>query len=403
MSYPTLHTLNSVRVCIEFCIIHYHVSFLFPTSGGFLSNSMMADNLISFFFVLSGFVTMHSNFAADFTLPGAKRAYISKKFHRVYPAYLFWFLLDLPGTIFDGTVNGSWSCPLFWLALASQPILLHSWLGCQHIAISNGVGWYLCTLFWLWILFPFMDHHNLFSSNPWSKIVCLYLVSLAGWGAFFQFNIVYTRALPLLRICEFLMGCLVAFTTERRLNGWLVLAVALLFPAYCCLTFLLPDLWPSEQLFGQCQLWIPRQTQDISPTIFLSKFALVYCILIHYLASTEVTGERPPMLQPLHWDCFKSLSTFSLHAYLCHYTVACGIRTFSQWLGIFNWWSLDTMLLTCYSMAYVSSQLESSLRMAYPFLSPEKRKAAPHSLLIIGPGAERGEKPEAHEQAPSPP
>ena len=321
MSYPTLHTLNSVRVCIEFCIIHYHVSFLFPTSGGFLSNSMMADNLISFFFVLSGFVTMHSNFAADFTLPGAKRAYISKKFHRVYPAYLFWFLLDLPGTIFDGTVNGSWSCPLFWLALASQPILLHSWLGCQHIAISNGVGWYLCTLFWLWILFPFMDHHNLFSSNPWSKIVCLYLVSLAGWGAFFQFNIVYTRALPLLRICEFLMGCLVAFTTERRLNGWLVLAVALLFPAYCCLTFLLPDLWPSEQLFGQCQLWIPRQTQDISPTIFLSKFALVYCILIHYLASTEVTGERPLCSSP-------STGTASNHSAPSPSTPTCVI---TQW------------------------------------------------------------------------
>ena len=50
MAYRTLHTLNSARVCMEYCVIHYHLSgFFSPSDGGLLSNGMVADNLMSFF------------------------------------------------------------------------------------------------------------------------------------------------------------------------------------------------------------------------------------------------------------------------------------------------------------------------------------------------------------------
>ena len=256
-------------------------------------------------------------------------AFISKRLSKVYPAYFTWFLLDIPGT----TVSTKEICPLFWLAIASQPVILHSWLGCQHIAISNGVGWYLCTLFWLWCLYPFLQPKRLFASMVWPKILGLYVLSLAGWAAFYQFSVVYTRAVPLLRLCEFLMGCGAVFTLDRPLNGWGVLLAALTFPVYCAFTFEMPGLWGSGGLNGSCQLWPPRAQPEINPTIFLSKFALPWCLVIHYLAATELSGA---CLAPLHWDCFKSLSGFSLHAYLSHYTVACALRTVSNWLGSFT-------------------------------------------------------------------
>ena len=38
--------------------------------------------------------------------------------------------------------------------------------------------------------------------------------------------------------------------------------------------------------------------------------------------------------------------------YLSHYTIACAIRTASQWAGVFAWWELDTMLIAVYAHAY---------------------------------------------------
>lgn len=344
----TLHSLNALRVCMEFCVIHYHVSFFFPEPSGFLSHHDVSDNLMSFFFVLSGFVAMHSTRAVDFSEPGAKRAYIVKRFSKNYPVYLAWIVLDLPGAVVSHWKIAN-SCWLFWVSLAAQPGLLHSWLGCQHIGLSNGVGWYLCTLFWLWLAFPFLQAHRL---PGWPSVAVLYCVSLLVWLAMHPFHTYYTRAVPLLRLPEFLMGCATALTLDRPVNGWLVVLGVCAFLAYCAFTFVQPDVWPSEQLHGQCQLWIRRQQPDINPTIFLSKFSLVWCVLIQRLAADETGGT-----EWLRWDAFRSLSRFSLHAYLGHYTLACALATASKAAGVFQFWSFPSMLLACYALAYVSSEL----------------------------------------------
>ena len=353
MQYQILHTLNALRVCVEFCVIHYHVSFLSPVSD-YLSNHNLADNAMSFFFVLSGFCAMYSNLHIDFEEKGARLAFIKRRLWKVYPAYLTWYLLDLPGAIVSQSKEG---CSLFWLAIASQPVLMHPWLGCQHIGVSNGVSWYLGTLFWLWFLFPFLYLKSLFESYVWAKIVGLYLLSVASWLALYRFNIYYLREVPLFRLCEFLMGCGAACALDRPLNAYVVLLLALTFPVYCTLTHEMPWLWPSEELHSDCVLWPLRRQPDVNPTIFLSKFSLPSCVVIHYLATSELAGLRPVAF--LHWDFFKSLSAFSLHAYLSHYTVACMLRSLSVAMGIFHWWSLDALLMACYLIAYLAAKAEA--------------------------------------------
>jgi peptidoglycan/LPS O-acetylase OafA/YrhL len=88
--YRVLHSLNAARVCAEFLVVNYHVS-LTPTS--FLKNDKVAQALMSFFFVLSGFMAMYTNASTDFSARPAKMDYISRRFSKTYPTYLLWTLL----------------------------------------------------------------------------------------------------------------------------------------------------------------------------------------------------------------------------------------------------------------------------------------------------------------------
>lgn len=345
------HTLNAARVLAEEAIVHYHISFLFPTSNGLLSHGAIPDNLMSFFFVLSGFVAMHSNMDTDFSVRENIVQFISKRFRKTYGLYLFMFLADLPATAMKYTNN----CALFWVSLASQPILLHSWLGSQHIAIANGVGWYICTLYWIWIAFPFMPMKQWLQTHTWPKIIFLYVLSILLWVLLSPFNIVYTRAVPIFRLPEFAMGCATAFTTDNKLHGVLCCVGLATFFAYAVFDYSFPDAWPSEQLTGNCTLWIRRHDQRVTPTIILSKFSIVWALLIHWLAATELAGtDTNIVIRLLDHELFRSLSQFSLHVYLTHYTMACAIRTVSQWMHVFSWWDIDTLIITVYALAYAT-------------------------------------------------
>jgi peptidoglycan/LPS O-acetylase OafA/YrhL len=165
--YRVLHLLNAARVCAEYLVANFHVS-LTPTS--FLKNDKVAQALMSFFFVLSGFMAMYTNTGTDFSAGPAKMDYISRLLSKTYPTYLIWTLLDLPGTMVKH-IDFAGQCQLYWISLALQPVLLQAWLSCYHIGSSNPVGWYLCTLFWLWFLFPFIPVKKLFSSHPWTSVV----------------------------------------------------------------------------------------------------------------------------------------------------------------------------------------------------------------------------------------
>jgi len=351
--YRVLHSLNAARVCAEYLVVNFHVS-LTPTS--FLKNDKVAQALMSFFFVLSGFMAMYTNTATDFSAGPARMDYIRRRLSKTYPTYLIWTLLDLPGTIVKH-MDFARQCHLYWVSLASQPVLLQAWLGCYHIGSSNPVGWYLCTLFWLWFLFPFIPVKRLFSTHPWTSVACLYLASITGFLAFAGFSHMNTRSPPPLRICEFLMGCCMAFTLDKPVNGWLPLGGLLAFLAYWISTHVVQDLFHPENVAFTCALW-PAVRWRPDPFSLLSSFSIVWCLLIQWLAASELQERDSTILRILHWECFKSLSTFSLQLYLSHVTIATGLITATVSMGIGDWWSSDSIILTCYGLAYWYSTVE---------------------------------------------
>jgi peptidoglycan/LPS O-acetylase OafA/YrhL len=378
---PMLHSLNAARVVAEFVVVHHHISFLFADANGLLSRATMPDSLMSFFFVLSGFVAMHCNIDVDFSDRSNAWRYIVKRFQKTYPTYILMFFADLPGTI---VTRQNPECALFWISVASQPFLLHSWLGSQHISISNGVGWYLCTVYWLWMAFPFLRVRYILSEHAWIKICLLYCLSLMLWLLLAPYNIVYTRAVPVFRVFEFLMGCGVAFTLDSKLPGQLVLAGLAAFFAYCAFDFQSPGLWENEQLYGNCTLWIKRHNQGMTPTIILSKFAIVWAVLIHWLACTELHSQAEnAAVQILQFDVFKHLSAFSLQLYLCHYTVARFIETISKAIGIFGWWDFDTMIVACYAVAYAISVWTQPIIDKVAFLAKCRGTEVSHALPTV--------------------
>ena len=260
------------------------------------------------------------------------------------------------------------ACPLFWVSIASQPIILHAWMGSWRVGTINTVCWYLCTLFWLWFIFPFINIKHLFAARPWASILCLYSISLLCFTLMSDFHQMDVGQLPIMRLCEFMMGCCVAFTLDKPINGWFVLILLLCFFAYCAATYSQPDLWSIEDVPIQCKFWqqIRHQTITLNPTLLHSMFSFVFCLTIHWLAAKENREEVG--ISMLEWDFFKSLSTFSLEIYLSHFTVAkILVSTFRQ-CGILNWWSTDTLILACYLIAYVYSKLVSSI-MSYLMFS----------------------------------
>ena len=184
----------------------------------------------------------------------------------------------------------------------------------------------------------------------------MYALSNALWIALAPYNIVYTRAVPIFRLLEFLMGCGVAFTLDQKIRGFFAGFGLALFYAYCMFEPRIAS--PSEALFGNCTLWITRNDQTVTPTIIISKFSIVWAMVIHWLAATELSGDCTSFL---HHAIFKDLSKFSLHLYLSHYTVACLIRTISNSIHMFHYWDLDTMIFACYTIAYILSWLQTRI------------------------------------------
>lgn len=312
----------------------------------------MSNNLMSFFFVLSGFMAMHCNIETDFSDRANATGYIRRRFGKTYPIYILMYLCDLPGAIVSQIQP---ECGLFWLSLVSQPFLLHSWIGSQHISISNTVGWYLCTLYWLWMAFPFLNVKVVLSTHTWPKIFAIYISSVMVWILMVPFHTDYTKGVPLFRLGEFMMGCGVALTLKSKIHGSIALTGLILFFAYAMLDAQIPDLWSIEQLYGNCTLWTRKHdVLTVNPSVVLSKFSIVWAFVIHWLASSELSNHQTNnvIIRVLQFDFFRHLSSFSLELYLSHFTVAHAIKSLFDAMGIFDWWELDTMIIACYIIAY---------------------------------------------------
>lgn len=111
---------------------------------------------VSFFFILSGFTTAYSHYGDECSKPSCSSIikYIRKKLSKMYPLYL-WTLLY--AVIYSGipmqiaTWNFEDNTEL-WQLLRNL-FLVQSWKGSNYFAF-NGVGWFLSSVMFLYILVP---------------------------------------------------------------------------------------------------------------------------------------------------------------------------------------------------------------------------------------------------------
>jgi hypothetical protein len=378
-SRPKLRSINAIRVIAEYAVVRLHVIEI--RSLGHLSNyeshtlGPYGFDIMSFFFVLSGFVLMYTHHDTDFSRWEAKTAFIRRRLLLAYPAYLFCWLCAFPMLMFEWSAGLS-DCWARRFCTFMQAGMLESWLGCGCSKSVMGVTWFLSCLMWLWIAFPFckdmlvrvLSHGG---SSIWAKLLVINLV----WAGLFYFlwgYAIYTLAgFPPLRVGEFVMGCGVACAVNGNQPVPRLLAHGRYW--YPVLGFiLLYNLERQEHgmrwlcLYENstdktCSLWKHGQAWiDASPPCFFvlnkipNKSALAWAVLIYGLSRAELAGETSWYMRILQANVFDVFGGFSMTLYTNHMNMVIALKFLGQHL--LGWrpaeWNDDTILVAVYLACY---------------------------------------------------
>jgi peptidoglycan/LPS O-acetylase OafA/YrhL len=363
----TLHAVNAIRVIAEYLVVRLHT--FSPTTG---MNNFVTD-LMSFFFVLSGFVMMHSHYSDCFATTSRKWEFWFVRWKKIYPVYIlnyaFYFHLN-----FVHAASPDY-CPFHTICSMMQIVALNPWFGCGISNVLNPVNWYIATLAWIWLAFPFM-HGTLkthFSTGRvWPKMFLVNALATAVIYPLSGYEIFTFCTLPILRLGEFIIGCGAACAlyqlepTEGALTirQWAPMALILVYMAALYTLFALPhgleSLCVHEQTHNnRCSLWeTSKWIEAKSPCLlvwdkYINKHAFLWAVLIHTVAAAEMSGDNNPLMRLLTHDLFKSLNAFSLSLYLAHGTINCVMEAATDALGWSNFWHDDTRILAIYALCYL--------------------------------------------------
>lgn len=143
--------LQFLRFCVFFVIFSWHadkyVPYWFPHGDG-------AINAVVFFFILSGVVTGYSVYDKEVVFSvGATKQYFLKKIKKVYPLY---FITTIFAVAYSGLPAYIANCDYqsamtTFSQLVKNLLLLQSWFPSGYYAF-NGVGWFLSTIMFLYLL-----------------------------------------------------------------------------------------------------------------------------------------------------------------------------------------------------------------------------------------------------------
>jgi len=369
-----IHSLNALRVMAEFVVVRGHLA-LFVEPPEDVAKATFAvitsHDLMSFFFVLSGYVSMHNACSHD---PwNDLGAYYRRKLARYYPLYVVALTLTL-------TMGGQFtlpheSCSFRWLCLIGDYLLLSPWCLCSALD-GAGVTWYLQTLFWLWFAFPFLCRFR----STWQMLGLTYLVSLLGWLApavlwvgdlALGDNWHSLHRIPLLRLAEFSMGCQI-YTLERPSPRTVVAMAA----AYA--SMLAAGAWASQgytlctsrPLSSRCWPFDPPPAEGLEYScehwwdMVQSRASLPFAVLIRYVAELEGTW--------LDHQIFKDVNRFSLHVYLLHDCIG---RLFWILCGGPGTFALDSVILVAYLGSYAAYSLQARWQRKPPIEVAEEMTA----------------------------
>jgi len=185
----------------------------------------LAKDVVSFYYILSGFTMCWGYLSRDFNTDEVRWRYWTRRFARFYPDFFLstvvTFLLKLP--YFFGCHDYGWPS---WLSNASSLLLFTAWYrfipGTGYI---NGPVWFIVTLFWLWVFFPYLlkPVKMVFANCGWAdfmaKLALVWVISLLPWSIIDEENLEALRwglrCFPILRIPEFVIGMAIALRVNK--------------------------------------------------------------------------------------------------------------------------------------------------------------------------------------------
>mmetsp|Transcript_27345 Transcript_27345/g.55910 ORF Transcript_27345/g.55910 Transcript_27345/m.55910 type:complete len:463 (+) Transcript_27345:134-1522(+) len=184
-----------------------------------------AKDVVSFYYILSGFTMTWGYISRDFDTHDVRWRYWVRRFARFYPDFAISTIVtfSLKSTYFFG-------CHDFgvgkWISTGTSLFLFTAWYrfipGSGYI---NGPVWFIVTLFWLWVFFPFLLEpvKTMFRTGGWpmfvAKLSLVWAISLIPWTFISPDNVNALRwglrCLPILRIPEFIMGMALALRVNQ--------------------------------------------------------------------------------------------------------------------------------------------------------------------------------------------
>ena len=357
-----LHSINALRVVGEFFVVKYH---LFPSVNKaadsnvpMVLESLAAVDLMSFFFVLSGFVCAYAHKGDDWTVRGCWMTFYRRKAAKMYPIYLLGLAVNI------ATRSATYD-PWFWGCLVADVAVVSPWTYCMNSCDARQAAWYLSVLFWLWLAFPPLQQLTCLQRHPWITVICLYCISLIPWFylVVHPWEYVAYSQLPICRLAEFLIGCTLTSTLHTRVSTWLCALVCMGVGSYYIIELLVFPYHMSLCMGTETRIrvaltpWTFELLSDGSARcppiwhVFRSRMALAWAIVIQWVACTELQGGSTLFLG---WGLFKDLSRFSLQLYLGHGVCSGLLVTCAQSLGpVKNLLQMDTLMLGTYSLCYV--------------------------------------------------
>ena len=338
--------------------MHYH--YLCAGEGANAAMEEVSSDLMSFFFVLSGFVAMYSNDGKITTTLD----FIDKRLSKTFPLYLLTTLISAVSSVSMG-----WPPPTSasQLCAFTEFFLVSAWLPCRITPYFNGAGWYLCTLYWLWLSFPSL-RRLVMPAYAWQVAVSVWVLSTllysVVWIEHWAWRI---RVFPPLRLCEFFIGMLVCSTVHKQVPTGVFLCCVVVVVGYWILAHVYLVYQPGMWLLQYSQHEDPSSVIDPDRVPFTSglthatrfsemqgKFSLLWGVIIQWVACSELSEERDSWW--VHWldnTIFKLLSPFSLQLYLCHQMIHQACSSISRLIHWENAFQIHTYLLAAYTGSYM--------------------------------------------------
>jgi len=210
-----LPSLTGLRFAAAFGVFGFHFAPYLSGHAHTLLGAVFdrANSGVSFFFILSGVVLTWSRSHGD-----TPRRFYQRRFARIYPDYLVAWVLTFFGLAYQGRAL---DLPAGGLSL----LLVQSWVPKLDVFLGwNGVAWTLSCEAFFYLCFPFIVGRIQGLRRPLALVPFLCLptlflgvVGLVRYPHSHPVTLIWLQSiLPPVRLCEFVVGIVLAVELRRR-------------------------------------------------------------------------------------------------------------------------------------------------------------------------------------------